>query len=266
MKFPARFAFLFIALILPAFLLAGSPALAQSFPALTGRVVDQAELLDPAQEQALTTKLEALETQSQRQLVVATISDLEGYDIADYGYRLGRKWGIGDKDRNDGALLIIAPNERRMRIEVGFGLEAYLTDALSSQIIRNDITPKFKAGDFPGGIAAGADSIIAQLQLPPDEAAKIAQEAKANAANDNGEGGPSVIFWLFIIFFFVLPTLRSFFSGGKKHLGRRGMAPAIIWGSGVGRGSRWFRRRLWRRCWRRRRQLRRRRRFGRMVT
>jgi len=213
------------------------PATAQNFPALSGRVVDQAGLLDPAQEQAITAKLEALETQSQRQLVVTTISDLGGYDIADYGYQLGRKWGIGDKDRNDGALLIIAPNERKMRIEVGYGLEAYLTDALSSQIIRNDITPKFKAGDMPGGINSGVDSIIKQLQLPPEEAAKIAQDA-AKKAKGKEDGGFPIIFVIFIFIFFVWPMISSLRGGGKKHRGRRGMAPAIIWGSGMGRGSR----------------------------
>lgn len=206
---------------------------AQDFPALSGRVVDQAELLSPEDETAITAKLKALEAQSQRQLVVATINDLQGYDIADYGYRLGRKWGIGDKQRNDGALLIVAPNERRLRIEVGYGLEAYLTDALSSQIIRNDITPAFKAGDFPGGINAGVDRIVTQLQLPPEEAARIAKEAEASP---QGTGGNNVVFWLFILIFVVWPVLSAIFSGGKKH-GKRGRfgPPVIIWGGGGAR-------------------------------
>ena len=79
---------------------------AQTFPKLTGRVVDNANLLDPAQETAMSQKLAALETQSRRQLVVVTIPDLQGYEIDQYGYQLGRNWGIGDKERNDGALLI----------------------------------------------------------------------------------------------------------------------------------------------------------------
>src|SRR3546814_3028549 len=101
---------------------------------------------------------------------VATLPDLQGYDISDYGYRLGRAWGIGDKEKNEGALLIVAPNERKVRIEVGYGLEGIMTDALSSQIIRNAITPRFKAGDLPGGIDAGVDAIGKLLTLPPDEA------------------------------------------------------------------------------------------------
>ena len=105
-------------------LLAFMPAAqAQSFPKLTGRVVDDAALLSPAQEQALTGKLAALETQSGRQLVVATISDLQGYDIADYCYRLGPAWGIGEKAKNDGAFLIVPPNEGKIRVEVGCGLD-----------------------------------------------------------------------------------------------------------------------------------------------
>jgi len=161
----------------------GQAATAQNFPKLTGRVVDQADLLDPQQEAALTAKLAGLETRTKRQLVVATLSSLEGYEISDYGYRLGREWalgqdGKGEAEKDNGAILIIAPNERRMRIEVGYGLEPVLTDGLSSTIIRNDITPRFKAGDFVGGINAGVDRIVTQLELPVDEAAKIASAAQ----------------------------------------------------------------------------------------
>jgi uncharacterized protein len=211
------------------------PASAQSFPKLTGRIVDSADLLNPAEEAALTAKLEAFETGTQRQLVVATIADLQGYDIADYGYQLGRNWGIGAKDRNDGALLIIAPNERKIRVEVGYGLEATLTDAVSSQIIRNDITPAFKAGNFAGGINAGADKIIGILQLPPDEAAAVAANA-AKADRDSGGDGDigAIIFWLFIFFFFILPFLASFRKGGRKHQRSGYGGPVIIWG-----GSDW---------------------------
>ena len=152
------------------------PAAAQSkidFPPLTGRVVDQANLLDPATEQALTEKLAALEASSTDQLVVVTVNSLQDQEIEDFGYQLGRHWGIGQKENDGGALLIVAPNERKVRIEVGYGLEGYLTDALSSLIIQNQILPAFRDGDFPGGIEAGTDAIIAQLQLPPEEAAKV---------------------------------------------------------------------------------------------
>jgi uncharacterized protein len=106
-------------------------AQAQDFPQLTGPVVDQAGILPPETEARLTEKLTALKTQSQRELVVVTLSSLQGYEISDYGYRLGRHWQLGDKQRNDGAILIVAPNERKLRIEVGYGLEPVLTDGLS---------------------------------------------------------------------------------------------------------------------------------------
>ena len=101
-----------------------------SFPALTGRVVDDAHILDAAARAAIERKLAAFETKSGRQVVVATLPSLQGYEIEDYGYRLGRHWGIGEKGSNNGALLIVAPNERRVRIEVGYGLEGTLTDAV----------------------------------------------------------------------------------------------------------------------------------------
>ena len=196
----------YVTMLLVAFaLLAGIPASAQTFPKLTGRVVDQANLLDAGEEAALTAKLAALEAQSQRQLVVATISDLEGYDDSDYGYRLGRAWGIGDKERNDGLLLLVAPNDRKVRIEVGYGLEGIMPDALSHRIIQDRILPAFKANNYPGGINAGVDSIVTQLQLPPEEASKIAAAAgqqRRGQSNDGSLGG--LIPLIFIFFFFII--------------------------------------------------------------
>ena len=217
--------------------LLAAPLSAQEFPALTGRVVDQADLLSPAEEAALTQKLEALETQSQRQLVVATIPDLQGYDIADYGYRLGREWGIGDAERNDGALLIVAPNDRKTRIEVGYGLEGIMTDALSSLIIQQQLLPRFRNGDFAGGIDAGVDSIITQLQLPEDEARRVAQEAGQRRESDSGDGFGFLIWLGFIFFFFILPMMR-----GRRRRRRYGVGGAIgdiiLWevGKGIARG------------------------------
>jgi uncharacterized protein len=228
--------------LLTALLLAltGQAALAQNFPTLSGRVIDQANLLDPQEEAALTAKLQGLETRTKRQLVVATLNSLEGYEISDYGYRLGRHWalgqdGKGETEKDNGAILIVAPNERKMRIEVGYGLEPVLTDGLSSTVIRNDITPRFKAGDFAGGINAGVDRIVTQLELPADEAAKIAQAAQQRQGKDEGIPFGAIIFILFMIFFVFLPMIRSTNGGGRKHR-RGGMAPVIIWGGG---GSSW---------------------------
>jgi uncharacterized protein len=216
--------------------LTGQAAVAQNFPKLTGRVVDEANLLDPQQEAALSAKLEGLEARTKRQLVVTTLASLEGYEISDYGYRLGRAWAIGqdgkgETEKDNGAILIVAPNERKMRIEVGYGLEPVLTDGLSSTIIRNDITPRFKEGDFAGGISAGVDRIVTQLELPADEAAKIASAAQQGNKRDKGISFGAIIFILFMIFFVFLPMIRSTNGGGRKHR-RSGMGPVIIWGGG----------------------------------
>jgi uncharacterized protein len=207
------------------------PASAQTFPALTGRVVDAANIIPDAEEAALDVKLKALEDTTDRQLVVATIPSLEGYPIDDYGYRLGRAWGIGQKETDNGALLIVAPNDRKVRVEVGYGLEPILTDAWSSVLINTTILPQFKAGDYPGGIGAGVDALVSQLQLPPEEAAKrAAQAGKQTSRKSSGVSLGDVIFWLVIFFFFILPMLRSMFGGkrGRRH----GSGPIIIWGGG----------------------------------
>nr|WP_200928288.1 TPM domain-containing protein [Sphingobium sp. Leaf26] len=223
-------------LLLVLALLASAPsAWAQTFPKFDDKgVVDAANLLDPAQEQALSAKLIAQKKASGRALFVATIPDLQGYDISDYGYRLGRDWKIGDKD-NNGALLIIAPAERKIRIEVGYGLEGVLTDAVSSQIIRNAISPRFKTGDMAGGINAGVDAIAALLALPPDEAKQRAAAAEAAARKQDDGGGGIIAFWiiLFIVFFVALPLL-SRAKGGKRYRSGGGSGPIIIWGPGAG--------------------------------
>ncbi len=218
-------------LLAAAALLGGAlPAAAQQFPALTGRVTDAANVIPADVEARLTQKLEALEKQTQRQFVVATVPSLEGYEISDYGYRLGRAWGIGDKQRNDGALLIVAPNERKVRIEVGYGLEGALTDGLSSVIISQQIVPRFKAGDMPGGIEAGADAVIAQLGLPPEEAARIAQQAEAAQSELNPGDLMGLIFFGFMFFLiFVVPILRSVLGHRRKRYGPGGLGSVILW-------------------------------------
>jgi len=209
-------------------------AQAQSFPALTGRVVDAANILSPAQEVSLDAKLTRLEQQSHRQLVVATIPDLQGYEIADYGFRLGDHWGIGDKQRDDGVILIIAPKDRRVRIEVGYGLEGILPDIIAGRIIRDSIVPHFKQNDYPGGVSAGVDAISKVLMLPPDEARKLADQAKKQEQEKQSGGNGQVLFvGLFILFFFILPMLMR---GRRGRAYRGGIAPVILWGPGSGGG------------------------------
>ena len=205
------------------------PALAQTFPELTGPVIDQAQILPPESEARLTEKLTALKLQTQRELVVVTLKSLEGYEISDYGYRLGRHWQLGTKDTNQGAILIVAPNERKLRIEVGYGLEPVLTDGMSSLIINQQIVPRFKAGDMPGGIEAGTDAIIRQLALPADQAAQAAAAASARPAKQKSEGIPlGLIIWMIFFFlFFVLPIIRRARRG--RHYRGSGIGPVIVW-------------------------------------
>ncbi len=194
-----------------------------TFPPLTGRVVDAANILSPQVEAELTTKLQNLEETTGRQLVVATVPDLQGYEIEDYGYQLGRTWGIGQKGTNTGALLIVAPNERKVRIEVGYGLEPILTDALSSVIIQTAILPKFKAGDLEGGVTAGTDAVIAQLALPDDEAKAKASQAFTASHQAERSSGPSPFLALIVLFIVIVVLSQMFRRRGG------GLGSALPW-------------------------------------
>jgi uncharacterized protein len=152
-----------LVLFILAALLIGAAYAATNFPALTGRVVDDAHILTPVATADLERKLADLEQKSQIQLVVATVPSLDGQEIEPYANALFRAWKLGEAKQNNGALLLIAPKERRMRIEVGYGLEGTLTDALSSVIVSSAIIPRFKTNDFSGGIERGVDGIISVL-------------------------------------------------------------------------------------------------------
>lgn len=232
------------------------PALADpTFPKLTGRVVDDAHLLSPEQVAQLTQLSAEVEQASSRQFVVATIPDLQGYEITDYGYQLGRAWGIGQKGADNGIILLIAPNERRVTIQVGYGLEPIMTDALSSQIINGIILPKFKAGDMAGGIVAGAQAIGEQMKQPlevAEQKAKAAQDAatKAPARKRHGGGLPiGLLFWFIILVVILIPMLARF--GGRRRPGPwdgqayrdrgsdSGVLPIVLWtiASEIGRAA-----------------------------
>ncbi|WEX17343.1 YgcG family protein [Pseudomonas sp. G11] len=171
---------------------------ALTFPALTGRVVDNAQMLDPATRQQLTEQLQALEQTTGDQIVVVTVPDLQGVPIEDYGYQLGRQWGIGQKGKDNGALLIVARDERKLRIEVGYGLEGTLTDAQSWVIINQVITPKFKAGNFSQGIS---DGVAAMIQVVGGQPLAVpAHVADANFAKNN----PGFSIGLFVLLIGVL--------------------------------------------------------------
>lgn len=200
---------------------------APSFPPLTGRVVDEADILSPQIEAELTAKLEALETATQHQLVVATLADLQGYEIEEYGYQLGRHWGIGREGVNDGVLFLVAPAERKVRIEVGYGLEGVLTDALSSVILQTKVLPRFKDGDMPGGIVAGTAALIEQLSLDAPTAQQRIAEAEAEV--QGGEQGFDPETFVFIV---ILVLWLVFFVTRRGRRGSGWIAPVVIGGSG----------------------------------
>jgi uncharacterized protein len=145
------------------------------FPALTGRVVDRADLLSATEEARLSGKAEALEREVGPQYVVVTVPSLGGRDIVEYGVDLGRHWGVGHKGKDDGLLLIVAPREKKVRIEVGYGLERRVTDPFAGRVIRDQALPRFKEGRFPEGIEAASDALIARLRSKASDAV-IARE------------------------------------------------------------------------------------------
>ncbi|RIV88057.1 methanol dehydrogenase [Aurantiacibacter zhengii] len=222
-------------------LCSASVAFAQpSFPERgTAPVVDQANIIDEATEARLTQQLDAFEEANQRQFVIATVDSLQGYDIADYGYQLGREWGLGDAENNDGIILLVAPNERRVRVEVGYGLEPIIPDGLAFEYVEG-MKDYFRDGNFSGGIEWAANQIITQLELPPEEAAQVAQQASQERQSSGGFPIGTLIWLGFIFFFFVLPIL----GGGKKRRYRRGgvggvVGDIMLWeaGKAIARGA-----------------------------
>jgi uncharacterized protein len=208
-----------------AFLCFIAPALAApNFPALTGRVVDDAGILSQTTKEDLNQKLAALEQKTSRQLVVVTIPSLQGYEISDYGYQLGRAWGIGQAKLNNGILLIVAPTEHKVRVEVGYGLEPIVTDALSEVIIQTQVLPKFRAGDFNGGVEAGVDALIQQLSLDTSEAEKRAAAAEQQQQGQGDQGGGIAGF---LILLFVFIAIFRVFGGW-------GLLPFLFMGGGRG--------------------------------
>ena len=212
-------------------LLAVSAIAAPSFPKLTGRVVDQASMLAPPQRQRLEARLEAHEAASGNQLVVVTVPNLGGYDIESYGYQLGRHWGIGQKQENNGVLLIVAQQERKVRIEVGYGLEGALTDATSANIIHTVILPYFKLGQFGNGIEQGAAAIIDALggryQMRERSSERLPEES----------GWLPLLFVLVIMGFNVLPMLMPGVRNRRSGVLRRGGYGGGIGGFGGGGGG-----------------------------
>jgi len=194
-----------------------------SFPKLSGQVVDKANLLDSAAEQRIASQLQAHTNATGNQVVVVTVPDLQGYPIETYGYQLGRHWQIGQQGKNNGVLLIIAKAERSMRIEVGYGLEGTLTDAISANIIQTILRPAFKKGQFEQGIEAGATAIIAALG-----------GQYSMRKTSSGKKAPTALVLLIFIIIIAMNVLRG--GGGGPGFGRR-YGSGHYYGGGLGSGG-----------------------------
>ncbi|HEY8566103.1 MAG TPA: TPM domain-containing protein [Beijerinckiaceae bacterium] len=224
-----------------AWLAAAAPAFAQEaprLPVLTGRVVDEASLLSPAERASLEAKLKAHEDKTTDQVVVATVRSLDGRPVEDYANRLFRAWKLGQQAKNNGALLLVAPAERKVRIEVGYGLEGALTDALTKVIITTAIAPKFKQNDFAGGISAGVDAVLSILTGDAEE-----WQRRAEVRRDDTTALDPLLLVLGLLLLIVV--VNALMRGGgprRPHRTRGGrwiVVPTPIpggWGGGSGGG------------------------------
>jgi uncharacterized protein len=217
------------------------PAIAQpKFPPLTGRIVDEAGLLTAQDRQALEQDLKALEEKSTDQLVVYTTRSLQGYEIEDFGYQLGRAWGIGRQGKNNGVILIVAPDQRKVRIEVGRGLEPQLTDVMSKLIIENAILPAFRRGDFAAGIKAGVRD-IRDVLLGDAEAVKERARGAKKRTTGGHDGMAVAILVLFILVALAIVWMQqqqtavpSRAAARRRRSRDAGYAAPSTWGSSSG--------------------------------
>jgi uncharacterized protein len=229
----------FLALLMA---LVSSTAWAQLPARPEGPIADYANVLTPQDAAALDAKLRAYNQSTGRAIIVATVPSLDGEEIEPYAQRLAEAWDIGGAQSENGVLFLIAPTERKLRIHTARGVQERMTDIMSGRIIRDTVVPRFKAGDMSGGIVAGVDAIVTQLDMDPAQARAI-EEAAAAADRARGKDGGfpiGALFWLLFAFlFFVLPMLR----GGKRR--RRSRSPwgntardIILWeaGSAIARG------------------------------
>jgi uncharacterized protein len=220
-----------LAALVVACLCLAATALAVNFPALTGRIVDQANIIPAETRSKLEPKLGDLESKSGIQLVVATVKSLDGLEIEPYANELFRTWKLGEKTKNNGVLLLVAPNERRVRIEVGYGLEGTLTDALSKVIITNAIAPRFKAGDFGGGIVRGVDDIITVLTTDASEW----QKRPSLRLDTREQGVPAD--WIIVVVLFGLIALLAISPGFRFFFFNILMSSAASSGGSYRRGG-----------------------------
>ncbi len=204
------------------------PAFALELPPIPDTYIyDSAQILSPATRQGLEERLAAFERDSSNQVLVATFPDLQGETIEEFSIRLAEKWKPGQKGRENGAILVVSKGDRKVRIEVGYGLEGVLPDAVAKSILHNEILPHFKGGYFDAGIVAGIEAIL-----------------KASAGEYQGSGGDktapisigTILFLVILFFFVILPLLRG--SSGISGRGPYRGSPWTFGGGGGGWGSR----------------------------
>jgi uncharacterized protein len=219
----------FLIWLLALFALSASAAKAELPPRPQGPVADLAAIIPDAEEAALDARLRAYNRDTGRAIIVATVPSLDGQVIERYAQDLARSWQIGGAESQEGVLVLVAPTERKLRIHAAVGAQGRLTDGLASRIIRETMTPRFKAEDYGGGIAAGVEQIIAQLdrdEVDAQAVAEAAEAARSSAGQGSGGGAGSVIFWLFLIVVFMV-----IFSRRRRGFRRSGIDPGIIlWG------------------------------------
>ena len=209
--------------------LAGAPAAAQlELPARPeGPVYDGANVIPPVDEQLLDARLREYNERTGRALVVATVPSLQEDTVENFAVRLYEAWGIGGAETDAGLLMLVAPTEHEARIEVGYGLHQYVTDILSGRIMREQMIPRFKEDDYAGGITAGIDALITQLDRDPADAKAVAEAAAAaEREHEQGEFPFGVLVWLgFLFFFFILPMLSR--VRGRRYRSRGGVAEGV---------------------------------------
>lgn len=198
-------------------------------PPLTGRVMDLAQILDQAEKDRITAELANFEKQKQLQLVVVTLPDLAGYTIEDWGLALGRSWAIGQKGKDDGVILLVAPKDHKLRIEVGYGLEGDLPDATANEIIQNVIIPHLRNGEMALGIEAGVQAIIKTLGGTVDAAVAVPAAQAESSQEDDG-----LLFWVSLILFF---GFVIFVNVGRRGRRRGFWGGYYLIGGGLGSGG-----------------------------
>lgn len=208
---------------------------AQKFPEKSGTLVtDFTGTLSSDQQQSLENKLVAFNDSTSTQIAVVLIKSVGDYDISEYAVNLGRKWGIGQKGKNNGILMLIAVGDRKVTIQTGYGAEGAVPDVIAHDIIEDDIKPQFKAGNYYAGIDAGTNSLIKYMK------GEYKAPEKVNQKSDGGGAGAFIIVIIIVVVIILIIRKGGGGSGGNRVIGRRGGASPFWWflaGSALGRGS-----------------------------